>query len=75
MEKLIGVKYLVINALRKEKHISHFSLMEAVSHIQAISPRKAFITHISHQMGRYEDVSRELPGFVKLAYDGLAITF
>ena len=75
MEKLIGVKYLVINALRKEKHISHFSLMEAVSHIQAISPRKAFITHISHQMGRYDDVSREISPGIILAYDGLSIDF
>lgn len=75
MEMLIGVKYLVINALRKEKHISHFSLMEAVDHIRKISPRTAFITHISHQMGRYKDVSGELPPGIVLAYDGLSLTF
>jgi phosphoribosyl 1,2-cyclic phosphate phosphodiesterase len=75
MEKLIGVKYLVINALRKEKHISHFSLMEAITHIREISPRKAFITHISHQMGRYDDVSGEIPPGIILAYDGLSIDF
>jgi len=74
-EKLIGVKYLVINALRKEKHISHFSLMEALDHISAISPRRAFITHISHQMGRYSEVSGELPPGVVLAYDGLTFSF
>ncbi len=73
MEKLIGVKYLVINALRKEKHISHFSLMEALNHIAHISPRRAFLTHISHQMGRYKDISAELPPGVVLAYDGLSI--
>jgi phosphoribosyl 1,2-cyclic phosphate phosphodiesterase len=71
-EKLYGVKYLVINALRKEKHISHFSLREAIDFIRQISPKKAFITHISHQMGRYEDVSKELPQEITLAYDGMS---
>ena len=70
-EKIFGVKYLVINALRKEKHISHFSLREAFDFIRQISPRKAFITHIGHQMGRHKDVSRELPPGIFLAYDGL----
>lgn len=70
-EKLFGVKYLVINALRREKHISHFSLMEAINHIREISPRRAFITHVSHQMGRYADVEKELPPGITLAYDGL----
>jgi phosphoribosyl 1,2-cyclic phosphate phosphodiesterase len=73
MEKLIGVKYLVINALRKEKHISHFSLREAIDVIRQISPRKAFITHISHQMGLARNVSEELPAGIMLAYDGLKI--
>jgi phosphoribosyl 1,2-cyclic phosphate phosphodiesterase len=71
-EKLFGVKYLVINALRKEKHISHFSLREAVDFIREISPKKAFITHISHQMGVYNEVSKELPSGILLAYDGLS---
>ena len=69
-EKLFGVKYLVINALRKEKHISHFSLAEALELVGEISPRKAFITHIGHQMGRHEDVNRNLPLNVTLAWDG-----
>ena len=72
-EKLIGVKYLVINALRKEKHISHFSLGEALSLIEEVSPRKAFITHIGHQMGKHADVNRELPANVTLAWDGLEV--
>lgn len=72
-EKLFGVKYLVINALRKEKHISHFSLREAVDFIHEISPRKAFITHISHQMGLHKDVSEELPPGIMLGYDGLSL--
>jgi phosphoribosyl 1,2-cyclic phosphate phosphodiesterase len=71
-EKLFGVKYLVINALRKETHISHFNLREALNLIQEISPRKAYITHISHQMGRNNEVSNELPANVMLAYDGLS---
>ena len=70
-EKLFGVKYLVINALRKEKHISHFSLKEAIDLIREISPKKAFITHISHQMGYYAEVSKDLPNGIYLAYDGL----
>jgi phosphoribosyl 1,2-cyclic phosphate phosphodiesterase len=72
-EKLIGVKYLVINALRKEKHISHFCLREAIDFIGEISPRKAFITHMSHQMGLHSVVSKELPPGIMLAYDGLSI--
>ncbi|HEY5470572.1 MAG TPA: MBL fold metallo-hydrolase [Bacteroidales bacterium] len=72
-EKLFGIKYLVINALRKEKHISHFSLREAVDFIREISPKKAFITHISHQMGYHEEVSKELPSEIMLAYDGLSV--
>lgn len=71
IEKLIGVKYLIINALRKQKHSSHFNLSEAIDHIRKISPKRAFITHISHQMGRYIEVSQELAPEVMLAYDGM----
>jgi phosphoribosyl 1,2-cyclic phosphate phosphodiesterase len=74
-EKLYGVKYLVVNALRKEKHISHFSLREAVDFIREISPKKAFITHISHQMGLHKNVSKELPPEIVLAYDGLSLSW
>ncbi|HAM10210.1 MAG: hypothetical protein A2X05_04325 [Bacteroidetes bacterium GWE2_41_25] len=74
-EKLFGVKYLVINALRKEKHISHFSLREALDLIREISPKKAFITHISHQMGYHAEVSKELPKGTSLAFDGLTVQF
>jgi phosphoribosyl 1,2-cyclic phosphate phosphodiesterase len=72
-EKIFGVKYLVINALRKEKHISHFSLREALSLVEEISPKKAFITHIGHDMGKYADVSAELPANVQLGWDGLSV--
>jgi phosphoribosyl 1,2-cyclic phosphate phosphodiesterase len=72
-EKIFGVKYLVINALRKEKHISHFSLREALTLVEEICPKKAFITHIGHDMGKYADVSGELPANVQLGWDGLSI--
>jgi len=72
-ERLYGVKYMVVNALRKEKHISHFSLREAIDFIREISPKKAFITHISHQMGLHDEVSKELPPEIILAYDGLSL--
>lgn len=74
-KRLFGVKRLVINALRKEKHISHFSLGEAINFIREISPEKAYITHISHMMGNYSKVSGELPEDVMLAYDGLTLEF
>jgi phosphoribosyl 1,2-cyclic phosphate phosphodiesterase len=72
-ERLFGVKYLVVNALRKEKHISHFSLREAIDFIREISPKKAFLTHISHQMGLHREVSEELPPGIMLGYDGLSL--
>ncbi|MGI5914017.1 MAG: MBL fold metallo-hydrolase [Bacteroidales bacterium] len=73
IELLKGVEYLVINALRKERHMSHFSLDEALSIIDSINPRKGYITHIGHQMGLYEKVQKELPQNVLLAYDGLSV--
>lgn len=71
-EKLRGVECLVINGLRKQKHISHFTLNEAISLIQEIDPSSGYITHISHQMGLHELVSKELPSKIYLAYDGLS---
>jgi phosphoribosyl 1,2-cyclic phosphate phosphodiesterase len=72
-EKLIGVKYLVVNALRKEKHISHFSLDQALELIKELSPKKAYLIHLSHQMGLYSNLQKELPPNVQLSYDGLKI--
>lgn len=72
-EKLYGVKYLVINALRRETHISHFTLAEAVSLIQELSPRMGYLTHISHQMGLHVDLEKELPSRIRSAYDGLVL--
>ena len=70
-EKIVGTKFFVINALRKQKHVSHFSLSEAIDLINQISPKRAYITHISHQMGLHHDINEELPRHISLAYDGL----
>jgi len=72
-EKIVGTKHLVISGLRKQKHLSHFSLGEAVALINEISPRRGYITHIGHQMGLYEEVQKELQPNIMLAYDGLVI--
>lgn len=73
MEKLKGTKHLVINALRKSEHISHFNLEQALEIIKIINPKKAYLTHLSHLMGTHDEVSIELPENVEIAYDGLAI--
>jgi len=70
-EKLKGVEVLILNALRKEKHISHFNLDEALELIQEINPKQAYLTHISHLMGTHSETEMELPANVKIAYDGL----
>lgn len=72
-KKIVGTKYLVVNALRRKKHISHFTLSEALELVREFSPRKAYFTHMSHQMGLNEDVNAELPANVMLAYDGLEV--
>jgi phosphoribosyl 1,2-cyclic phosphate phosphodiesterase len=74
-KKLSGLEVLVVNALRKESHVSHFTLSQALGLIKRLNPRKAYITHISHQMGKSEEVSLELPENVYLAFDGLVIDF
>lgn len=72
IELIRGSKVFVINALRKEKHISHFNLEEALELIGRVKPEKAFITHIGHQMGYHKLVNDELPPNVELAYDTLS---
>ena len=73
MAKLKGVKVLVINALRREKHFSHYSLPEALEVIETVAPERAYLTHMSHEMGLHEEVSATLPPHVALAYDGLKV--
>ncbi len=72
-EKIKGSKIIVINALRRQTHISHFTLEEAIALMDELKPEKAYFTHISHQLGKHEDVSKELPAYIKLAYDGLKL--
>lgn len=73
LKKIEGSKVIVINALRKRKHYSHFNLSEAISILETLRPEQGFLTHISHQMGCYEEVQKELPSFIKQAYDGLKV--
>ncbi|SDL74006.1 phosphoribosyl 1,2-cyclic phosphate phosphodiesterase [Pedobacter steynii] len=71
--KVKGTKVLVINALQHEEHISHFTLQEAVDFAQKIGAEMTYLTHISHNLGLHEEVEKELPENIKLAYDGLSI--
>lgn len=73
MEKLKGVKVLVVNALREKPHHSHFNLEEALEFIAHINPERAYLTHISHYMGFHKEVQQKLPEGVFLAYDNLQI--
>lgn len=74
IEKLKGVKVLVVNALRIDPHISHFNLQEALDFIAKVNPEKAYLTHISHLLGFHEAVQASLPDHINLAYDNLQIT-
>lgn len=74
-EKIKGSEVLVLNALRKEKHISHFTLSEAVALAQELAIPKVYFTHISHQLGLHVAVNKELPNHIQLAYDGLQVNF
>jgi phosphoribosyl 1,2-cyclic phosphate phosphodiesterase len=72
-EKIKGSKVLVLNALRKEAHISHFTLDEAVALAQELGAQTTYFTHISHQLGLHQEIENELPQGIKLAYDQLQI--
>ncbi len=71
--KLQNLDVLVLNALRKEKHVSHFTLAEAIALGRQTGAKKVLFTHISHQLGRHADVSRELPSHMALAFDRLRL--
>lgn len=71
IEKIKGSEILVLNALRRDSHISHFSLSEAIEMVNKIKPAKAYFTHISHQLGLHDEVNDELDSNIKLAWDGL----
>ena len=72
-EKLKGLDVLVVTALRKEPHYSHFNLEEALAFIEEVKPKYAYLTHISAMLGFHDEVEKELPENVFLAYDGLSV--
>lgn len=74
IDKLSGLKVLVINALRIEPHDTHFNLEEALHFIEIIKPQKTYLTHISHIFGFHGEIEKTLPENVFLAYDNLEIT-
>lgn len=72
-EKIKGSKVLVLNALQRETHISHFNLEEALEMMEELKPDKGYLTHLGHFMGRHKEVSKELPDNVEIAWDGLKL--
>jgi phosphoribosyl 1,2-cyclic phosphate phosphodiesterase len=70
---LLGAKVLVLNVLRKEKHVSHFCYEEGLAVVNKYRPEKAYFTHISHQLGLHKEVNDSLPEGIQCAYDGLTI--
>jgi phosphoribosyl 1,2-cyclic phosphate phosphodiesterase len=73
-EKIRGSKVIVLNALRHEKHISHYTLDEAIAEVRNLQIPQSYFTHISHQLGKHKDISAGLPPGIELAWDGLQIT-
>jgi len=74
IEKLKGIKVLVINALRKEPHDTHFNLQEALDFIALVNPERTYLTHISHVFGFHKEIQKSLPPSIFVAYDNLEIT-
>ena len=74
MEKLRGVRVMVINALRDRDHFSHFTLEESLEVIRKVQPRQAYLTHFNHEIGRHFDLARRLPAGVVPGHDGLSFS-
>ena len=74
-QKIKGSEVIVLNALRKEKHISHYTLDEAIAQVQGMGIAKSYFTHISHQLGRHKEINAGLPGGIELAWDGMELGF
>jgi phosphoribosyl 1,2-cyclic phosphate phosphodiesterase len=74
MNKIKGSRVVVINALRREPHVSHFNLEQAIAVLEKLKPEMGYLTHISHQLGRQENLDSELPANIRCAYDGLTFT-
>ena len=75
MEKIYGSKALVLNALRHETHISHYTLSEAIEVAKTAKADDTYFTHISHQLGLHDAIDSDLPEGMHLAYDGLVLEF
>ena len=73
LAKIRGSKILVLNALRKEGHLSHFTLQEAVDIAMELDIPEVYFTHISHQLGLNDLINQELPSHIQLAFDGQII--
>ncbi len=73
MDKLRGLKVLVLNALRRTEHLSHFTLGEAIEIARELQPEMTYLTHLSHLMGLHADIAAELPAGIEVAYDGLIV--
>ena len=74
-QKIKGSNTIIINALRKEPHMSHFNLDEALDFIKEMNPKRAYLTHISHLFGKHDEIENDLPDNVFLAFDGLTLDF
>ena len=74
LEKIMGTRVLVLNALQQSHHISHFTLVEAIQLVDRIKPEMAYFTHISHKLGTHSEVEAGLPSHIRLAFDGLKIS-
>ena len=72
-QKVKGTKILIVNALHRSEHISHFNLDEALAFIAEIKPEIAYLIHISHLFGKHQEIEKELPPNVFLAYDGMTL--
>ena len=75
MARLQGLDVLILNALRRKKHLSHFNVEEALEIVDQLRPKQTWFTHISHLLGHHADVDPTLPDHVSLAYDGLQVQF
>ena len=73
LEKVKGSRIVILNALRKEEHFSHLNLEQALGLMEKIKPEQGYFTHVSHLLGKYADIEKELPANISLAYDGLIV--
>lgn len=75
MKKLNGVRYVIVNALHHHPHPTHMNLEEALELLEQVKPEKAWLTHVSHSMGKSAEVDALLPDGVAMGFDGLTVSF